>query len=177
MSRLGKKPISIPEKTEVSVTRNIVVVKGPYGVLERSFDNLIKVEVFNRDLKLTPMRHSKLARALWGTYAAHIANMLKGVNRPFEKRLIVEGIGYKAEVKGSELVLNVGFSHTVKIPIPKELEVKAEKNIITVTGADKELVGEFASRTRSVRKPEPYKGKGIRYSDEVIRRKQGKKTT
>ena len=115
-------------------------------------------------------------KALWGTYSSHIQNMVKGVATPFAKKLILEGIGYKSEVKGSNLVMALGFSHQVIVPVPEGLKVTAEKNIITTTGADKELVGSFAAKVRSLKKPEPYKGKGMRYEGEVIKRKQGKKT-
>ena len=114
--------------------------------------------------------------ALWGTYGSEIKSMLKGVVMPFTKKLIVEGIGFKSEVKGSELVFSLGFTHQVKIPIPKNISAMAVKNIITVVGVDKELVGRFAAEIRDLKKPEPYKGKGIHYEGEVIRRKEGKKT-
>jgi large subunit ribosomal protein L6 len=115
------------------------------------------------------------SKALWGTYASHIVNMIAGVNKPYEKKLIIEGIGYKADVKGAELVMGLGFSHLVKITIPADLKVVSEKGVVTVSGIDKEKVGQFVANIRAQKKPEPYKGKGIRYSDEVIRRKQGKK--
>jgi len=111
-----------------------------------------------------------------GTYAAHLKNMIRGVVAPFEKKLIIEGIGFKAEVKGGELVLALGFTHPVKIKIPDGLKVSSEKGAISVSGSDKEAVGQFAAAVRALKKPEPYKGKGIRYDGEVIRRKQGKKT-
>ena len=114
--------------------------------------------------------------SLWGTYASHIENVIKGVNDAYTKKLIIEGIGYKADVEGTDLVLALGFSHPIKVSIPPSLKVTSEKGIITVTGVSKEEVGQFAANIRAFKKPEPYKGKGIHYEDEVIRRKQGKKS-
>jgi len=178
MSRIAKQPIAIPKGTEVTVSGSELRVKGPKGTLTRPFraeDVTIAVE--GDTVLLKPARENRLALALWGTYASHLRNMLKGVVEPFEKKLVVEGIGYRSEVSGANLQFSIGFSHPVKIAIPEGLTVKAEKNVISITGADKDLVGAFAAKVRSVKKPEPYKGKGIRYSDEVIRRKQGKRAT
>ena len=175
MSRIGKQPVAIPDKTEVTVTADTVSVKGPLGVLERPLRREIKIEVKDGEVIVTPTKKSKLARSLWGTYASHISNMVSGVNTPFEKKLIVEGVGYRSETQGNKIILNVGYSHSVELTAPDGVEVVAEKNNITVKGINKELVGEFAANIRAVRKPEPYKGKGIRYHDEVVRRKQGKK--
>ena len=176
MSRLGKKPIVVPEKTEVVFSGNNVMVKGPLGELTTRIDPKIEVKVSGSEVTLVPKVVTLESRALWGTYAAHISNMISGVNKPFEKKLILEGIGYKSEVKGDRIVLALGFSHPVEVSIPEGLKVTAEKNIITVSGQDKELVGHFAAKLRSQKKPEPYKGKGMRYDTEVIRRKQGKKS-
>ena len=175
MSRIGKQPVTIPEKTEVTVTADTVSVKGPLGQLERQLRREVKVEVKDGEVVVTPTRNSKLSRALWGTYTSHISNMVEGVNTPFEKKLIVEGVGYKVDVQGNKVVLNVGYSHPVELIAPEGVTAEAEKNNLTIKGINKELVGEFAANIRDVRKPEPYKGKGIRYFDEVIRRKQGKK--
>ncbi len=176
MSRIGKKIIAIPEKTEVTLQNGLVTVKGPQGTLSRNFKNIIEINIDGKEIKLLPKTESLENKALWGTYASHIMNMIQGVNTPFVKKLILEGIGYKSEVKGSNLVLALGFSHPVIVSIPEGLKVTAEKNIISVTGTDKELVGEFTASVRSLKKPEPYKGKGMRYEGEVIKRKQGKKT-
>ena len=176
MSRIAKKPIEIPVKTEVALSSGVLTVKGPLGELKKTFRSEIEIKIENNQITLTPKRHSLDILALWGTYASHIRNMLAGVNTIFEKKLIVEGIGFKSDVKGKELHLALGFSHPVMIVIPEGLKVTAEKNVISVSGTDIEKVGQFVAQVRSLKKPEPYKGKGIRYSDEVIRRKQGKKS-
>jgi large subunit ribosomal protein L6 len=176
MSRIGKKVIIIPEKTEVTHSEGVLTVKGPQGTISRPFKNSIVISIEGKEIKLSPKVESLENKALWGTYGSHITNMISGVNTPFVKKLILEGIGYKSEVKGTNLVLALGFSHPVNVPIPEGLKVTAEKNIITVTGINKELVGEFTASVRALKKPEPYKGKGMRYEGEVIKRKQGKKT-
>jgi large subunit ribosomal protein L6 len=176
MSRLAKKPIPVPEKVEVSVSGGSIVVSGPAGKLSRSISGPVKVAVDSGFIQIAPTDKTLHARAMLGTTASHIKNMLAGARQAFSKKLIIEGIGFKSEVKGKELVLSVGFSHPVKLPIPEGLSVTAEKNVITVSGSDKELVGRFSAVVRDQKKPEPYKGKGIRYEREVIRRKEGKKT-
>ena len=176
MSRIGRQPIVIPETTEVTVVGGVVHVKGPLGELTRHIKSDIDVLVKGDRVIIKPVRNNRLAKALFGTYAAHINNMVHGVNEMYEKKLIVEGIGYRIEVSGKELTLNVGFSHPVKLTIPDDVEVKLEKNTITVKGIDKDSVGEFAAVVRATKKPEPYKGKGIRYEGEIVRRKQGKRS-
>lgn len=176
MSRIGKKIITIPEKTTVTVAGEQVTVKGPLGELTRQFRPDITIKIDNGAITLAPVRNSLDLQALWGTYSSHIQNMITGVNKAFEKKLVVEGIGYKSDVKGKDLNLSLGFSHPVKVEIPSTLKVTAEKNVITITGLNSEEVGQFASKVRALKKPEPYKGKGIRYDKEVIRRKQGKKS-
>ena len=176
MSRIGKKVITLPEKTEINVSDNSVSVKGPMGELTRELHPVIEVKVEGKTVTLHPKKITLESRALWGTYASHITNMVSGVNKLFEKKLILEGIGFKSEVKGEKIVLALGFSHPVEVPITEGLKVTAEKNLITISGPNKEDVGQFASRLRALKKPEPYKGKGMRYIDEVIRRKQGKKS-
>jgi large subunit ribosomal protein L6 len=176
MSRIGKRIITLPEKTELTQHGNSVTVKGPQGELSRVVNPIIEIKVNGNEVTLEPKRMSLESRALWGTYGSHIANMVAGVNKPFEKKLILEGIGYKSEVKGDKIVFALGFSHPVEVAIPQGLKVTAEKNNITVSGIDKEQVGGFAANIRSLKKPEPYKGKGMRYSDETIKRKQGKKS-
>jgi large subunit ribosomal protein L6 len=177
MSRIAKKPIAIPAKTEANFSSGVLTVKGPLGELKKTFRPDVNIKVENNEIHLTPAHGESMENfALWGTYASHVRNMLSGVNTVYEKKLIVEGIGYKSDVKGKELHLALGFSHPVVREIPEGLKVTADKNVISVSGIDIEKVGQFVAKIRALKKPEPYKGKGIRYSDEVIRRKQGKKT-
>lgn len=176
MSRIGKKVIAIPKSTEVTFSDGVISVKGPLGTLTKKFKSDIEVKIAGAEITLVPKRDTLENRALWGTYASHIMNMIAGVTTPYTKKLILEGIGYKSDVKGDNLVLALGFSHPVNVAIPKILKVTAEKNVITVTGIDKEIVGEFVAKVRALKKPEPYKGKGMRYDGEVVKRKQGKKT-
>jgi large subunit ribosomal protein L6 len=176
MSRIGKKGIVIPDKTEVSINSGSILVNGPKGSLERSFRSDISIVISDKNISLTPVKETNQTRALWGTYASHIKNMIKGVNDGFEKRLILEGVGYKSQVSGNKLVLALGFSHPVEVEIPQGLNVKAEKNLLTMSGVDKELVGSFAAKIRDLKKPEPYKGKGFHYQNEIVRRKQGKRS-
>ncbi len=159
----------------MSVVSNEVTVKGKGGTLKRILHPAISIAVEKGEVSVTPVEKSRLGRALWGTYAAHVRNMIEGVNTPFVKKLQIEGIGYRAELAGKQLKLAVGFSHSIVLSIPAGIVVAVEKNIITVSGADKEQVGEFAASIRATKKPEPYKGKGIRYEGEVVRHKQGKK--
>ena len=176
MSRIGKKIITLPANTELSLGEGSVSVKGPLGTLSRPLHPEILVKVDGHNITLEPKKLTLETRALWGTYASHINNMVSGVNTPFQKKLILEGIGFKSEVKGEKIIFALGFSHSVEVAIPKTLKVTAEKNNITVSGADKEEVGRFTANLRALKKPEPYKGKGMRYDTEVIRRKQGKKS-
>jgi large subunit ribosomal protein L6 len=175
MSRTGKLPIKIPAGTDISVASGEITVKGKGGTLKRPLHPAVQLKIEDGVIVVSPKESSRLARALWGTYAAHVRNMLAGVNTPFLKRLSVEGIGYRAELSGKALKLSVGFSHPVLMQVPEGLTVAVEKNIISVSGADKDQVGQFAASVREVKKPEPYKGKGIRYEGEVVRMKQGKK--
>jgi large subunit ribosomal protein L6 len=175
MSRLAKQPISIPPKTEVTVANGAVQVKGPKGTLTRNGHRLISVAVGTEGVQVSTKSETLEARAALGSYASHIRNMIEGVNAGFVKKLLIEGVGYKWDVAGKNMNLSLGFSHPVKVAIPDGLTVKIDKGVLSIEGFDKELVGQFAANVRALKKPEPYKGKGIRYSDEVIRRKQGKK--
>ena len=175
MSRIGKKEITIPPGTDVSVASHEITVKGKGGTLTRALHPAITIAVSEGAVSVNPANSSRLAKALWGTYASHVRNMIQGVNTPYMKRLQVEGIGYRAELSGKQLKLSVGYSHPVLVAIPEGLTVAVEKNIITVSGADKDSLGQFAASVRAVKKPEPYKGKGIRYEGEKVRQKQGKK--
>lgn len=176
MSRIGKQEIKIPASVKVSKDGTVVKVAGPKGELSRDFRPEVEIKVGDGVITLHISRNDKFLQSLWGTYASHIKNMIEGVEKPYQKKLILEGVGFKSDVKGKDLVLALGFSHPVTVAIPAGLTITAEKNLITVTGVDKELVGNFTASVRALKKPEPYKGKGFRYEDEVIRRKQGKKT-
>jgi large subunit ribosomal protein L6 len=176
MSRLGKKGITLTDNVQASIANGLFSVKGPKGSLERMFRSEVSIAIEGKEVSLSIVKETKETLALWGTYASHIKNMIKGVTEGFEKKLILEGVGYKSQVNGDKLGLALGFSHPVEVPIPQGLAVKAEKNLVTISGMDKELVGSFAAKVRDLKRPEPYKGKGFRYSDEVIRRKQGKKS-
>jgi large subunit ribosomal protein L6 len=176
MSRVGKQQLEVPANTTVDFTGGVFTVKGPLGTLSKVFTDTITINIENNVVTFAPKKDDPFSRALWGTYASHVKNMLAGVNTPYVRKLILEGVGFKSEVKGTDLNLALGFSHPVIVAIPNGLTVTAEKNNITVTGIDKELVGAFTAKVRALKKPEPYKGKGFRYSDEVIRRKAGKKT-
>ncbi|PIS13480.1 MAG: 50S ribosomal protein L6 [Candidatus Tagabacteria bacterium CG09_land_8_20_14_0_10_41_14] len=175
MSRLGKKPITIPEGVDVKIENGRVEVKGPKGELSRVFKDAILLKKTELGIELSPRKNNAEDTALWGTYASHIKNMIKGVVDGFSKKLIIEGVGFKSQVKEEKLVLSLGFSHPIEMDIPKGIQITSEKNNIEVSGIDKELVGQTAASIRAFKKPEPYKGKGIRYEDEVIRRKAGKK--
>jgi large subunit ribosomal protein L6 len=176
MSRVGKQQLEIPSGTTVEYTGGVFTVKGPLGTLSKVFTDTVTINIENNIVSFSPVKDDPFSRALWGTYASHVKNMLAGVNTPYVRKLILEGVGFKSEVKGTELHLALGFSHPVVVSIPEGLTVTAEKNNVTVTGINKELVGAFTAKVRALKKPEPYKGKGFRYDDEVIRRKAGKKT-
>ena len=175
MSRIGKKPIEIPAGVLVKIEGQKVEVKGPKGELSRSFRPEIAIEQKDNRVMLTPVTHSKLGKSLWGLTRTLLFNMIQGVSQGYEKRLEIEGVGFRAAVEGDSLTLNLGFSHPIRLKTPEQMTVSVAKNIIVVLGVDKEQVGQFAARIRKMREPEPYKGKGIRYEGEVIRRKLGKK--
>ena len=176
MSRIGKQIIQIPQGTEVSISNGVFRAKGPKGELVKEFKDDVAVTIENNTVTFAPKNSTPFSRALWGTYSSHVKNMIKGVNEAYSKKLVLEGVGFKSESDGKVLKLALGFSHPVLVPITEGLTVTAEKNIITVTGIDKEMVGQFTADVRVMKKPEPYKGKGFRYEGEVIRRKQGKKS-
>ena len=175
MSRIGKQVLAIPDGVEVVFADQTLTVKGPKGELSRPVRDEIVFSVDDGALTTQPTKKTRLANSLWGTFSSHAKNMIIGVTEGYKKELEIVGVGYRAEVKGETLVLNVGFSHPAELSIPQGLQVAVNDAIISVTGTDKELVGLFASHVRQVRKPEPYKGKGIRYVDEFVRRKQGKR--
>ncbi len=175
MSRIGKQELKIQAGTTVSVADDVVTVKGKLGTLTRRISPLVSVTVDGDIVKVVPSNQSRLALALWGTFSSHIKNMLQGVNEPFIKTLVVEGVGFKVALNGKTLNLKVGYSHDINFEVPEGITVEVEKNNIKISGIDKEEVGQFAAVVRSSKKPEPYKGKGIRYGDELVRRKQGKR--
>ncbi len=175
MSRIGKKPISISEGVEVKIEGQNVIVKGPKGELQKEVRPEIKVEIKENEILVSPGKETKKTNAFWGLTRTLIFNMIKGVTEGYEKKLEIQGVGYKANLEGEDLVLQVGFSHPVKMDKVEGIKFEVEKNIITISGIDKELVGQVAAKIRKVRPPEPYKGKGIRYVGEEVRRKAGKK--
>jgi len=176
MSRLAKKPIATG-KAAVTVAGGTLTVKGAKGTLTKQVHPSIDIAVGAEGVMVTPKDHSKLAKALTGTFASHVKNMVQGVETPYQVKLVLEGVGYRAEIRGKEVVLTVGFSHPVMLKIPEDVSAVVEKNAIKLESADKESVGQFAANIRRIKPPEPYLGKGIRYEGEVVRRKQGKKAS
>lgn len=175
MSRIGKKPIAIPDKVEVKVDSGSVAVKGPKGDLSFTFHSSMIVEVDGGEVKVTRPDDSRQNRALHGLTRSLISNMVDGVTTPFEKKLEIVGVGYNAKLNGNKLALQVGFANTVVLEVPAGVVCELpDATHITVQSCDKQKCGEFAAVIRKVRPPEPYKGKGIRYSDEHVRRKAGK---
>jgi len=176
MSRIGKKPIEIPQGVTAQISDKEIVVKGPKGELKQFIHNEIKIEQKDGKILVAPKAQlSKKGRGLWGLYRALVANMVEGVSKGFEKKLEIEGVGYKAIVEPAGLSLNVGFINPVKIKKPEGITFLVEKNVITVSGISKEKVGQVSAEIRKAKKAEPYKGKGIKYQGEKIRRKEGKK--
>lgn len=176
MSRIGKLPVTVPAGVEVKVSdTNLVTVKGPKGTLSEQISQKIKVEVEGNEVKLAPVDESREANAQHGLARSLVNNMVHGVTNGYEVKLTMLGVGYKAEKKGKNLVMQLGYSHPVEMPDPEGIttEVPSPTEIV-VKGASKELVGNYAANIRKWRKPEPYKGKGIRYVDEYVRRKEGK---
>jgi large subunit ribosomal protein L6 len=175
MSRIGKLPVTIPEKVEVKITGNNVEVVGEKGVLNFVFSNTVAVKIEENNVIVEKI--SDAGKALWGTTRAIIANMIEGVSAGYTKSLEINGVGYKFESQGKKLTLSIGFSHKVEMEVPEGIKVSMDeklKNVIHVSGIDKQLVGQFASKIKAKKKPEPYKGKGIKYVGEYVRRKAGK---
>ena len=176
MSRIGNRKIEVPSSVTVTIEENKVTVKGPKGELALDIVKNINVQLEENELTVTRASEDKQTRAMHGTTNANITNMIKGVTDGFQKGLEIIGVGYRFTIKGNTLVINAGYSHPVELAIPTGLTVEGVSNTeITVKGIDKVLVGKFAAEVRDVRRPEPYKGKGIRYKDEHVRRKEGKK--
>jgi large subunit ribosomal protein L6 len=175
MSRIGKRPISIPGKVTVTIDGQSVVVKGPKGELSRVLPSEVLVVQEGDTIQVTRRDDSRAARQRHGLCRTLVANMVEGVSQGFQKRLEIQGVGYRAQVQGKNLTLNMGYSHPVQIEPPDGIQFAVENNVnLTVSGIDKEVVGNTAARIRAVRPPEPYKGKGIRYAGEMVRRKAGK---
>ncbi len=175
MSRIGKRPITIPDKVTVTIDGQQVTVKGPKGELRRVLPKQVKVEQDGQTIQVVRRDESKLARQRHGLSRTLVANMVEGVSQGFQKRLAIQGVGYRAQVQGRNLILNVGYSQPVEIVPPEDIQLAVEANTnVIVSGINKEIVGNTAAKIRAVRPPEVYKGKGIRYADEMIRRKAGK---
>ncbi|MDP3957618.1 MAG: 50S ribosomal protein L6 [bacterium] len=175
MSRIGKKPVSIPAGVEVKLSGSMIVVKGPKGSLQFSHRREVRVAVEENAAVVTKVGETKKAQAIWGTTTKLIANMIAGVTLGFQKQLELNGVGFRMAVAGKKLNMALGFSHPVERSIPEGLEAKVENNILTISGMDKQKVGEFTAVVRKLKRVEPYKGKGFRYVGEVVRRKEGKK--
>jgi large subunit ribosomal protein L6 len=174
MSRVGRKPVVLPKGVTVNVAKDSVAVKGPKGELKRALPTGVTIKAAGSQLDITRADDSGENRAKHGMMRALLANMVKGVSDGFERKLEINGVGYRAEVAGQKLNMALGFSHPVEFNLPKGVAGKVDKNVIILSGIDKELLGETASKIRDIRPPEPYKGKGIKYLEEVIQRKQGK---
>jgi large subunit ribosomal protein L6 len=176
MSRIGKYPVEIPKDVTVQVAGRTVTVKGKLGELKLETAPEVETVVEEGKFWVRPRYETKRARALWGTTRSHVANMVNGVSKGFQKNLEINGVGYRAAVQGKNLTLQLGYSHDVVYPIPADVKIACEKpTSIQITGADKQRVGQVAAEIRAFRRPEPYKGKGIKYETETIRRKEGKK--
>lgn len=176
MSRVGKHPVELPQGVTAEVKGHTVAIKGKLGNLSIEFPAEVDVKMEAGKLSVTPRLNSQRARMMWGTTRNNLNNLVKGVSEGFRTVLEIEGVGFKAAVQGKELVLNIGFSHEVRYKIPDGITIKAEKpTVIAITGSDRQKVGQVAAEIRGLKKPEPYKGKGIKYEGEKIRRKEGKK--
>ena len=175
MSRIGRKTILIPKSINVEINKQTVIVEGPKGQLSYTLSAMVQVEKSKNELKLIKINCSPLSQKIYGLSRTLINNMIIGVSQGFSKKLEIQGVGYRSQMNGQDLVLNVGYSHPIIIKPPSDVEIKVENNTnIRVVGINKETVGHMAAKIRSIRRPEPYKGKGIKYATEVIRRKVGK---
>lgn len=175
MSRVGKKPVVLPSGVKAEKKDLTLAITGPKGTLNLALHPLVNVSVSEQEILVdVANKQSKKEKALWGLFRALVQNLVEGVTKGFEKKLEVIGVGFKVALQGTKLVMSLGFSHPVEVEVPKGLTVTVEKNVITISGADKQQVGQFAAEVRELKKPEPYKGKGIKYVDETILRKAGK---
>lgn len=175
MSRIGKLPIPIPENVTVEINGTHIKVNGPKGTLEQDIHPIMVVEIKDNEVHVKRKSEEKFDKSMHGLTRTLIANMVTGVSEGFEKKLEIHGVGYRAQIQGSKIVVHAGYSHPVERPFPEGISCTVEENIISVSGIDKQAVGEFAANIRSIRKPEPYKGKGIRYQGEYVARKEGKR--
>jgi large subunit ribosomal protein L6 len=176
MSRIGKKPVAIPSGVTASVEGQTVKVKGPKGAVNVVLHDDVSAKVEDGEVTIDPRHETKRARAMWGTYRAHVANVMTGVTKGFEQKLEINGVGYRAQLQGKNLQIALGYSHDIVYPVPEGITITVPKATeIVVSGIDRQKVGHVAAQIRDFRKPEPYKGKGIKYSDEFIFRKEGKK--
>jgi large subunit ribosomal protein L6 len=176
MSRIGKHPVAIPEGVTVELAGQMLTAKGRLGTLSLAVSNEVTTRIADGSVTIAPNSETKRARAMWGTTRALVNNMVTGVARGFTRNLEINGVGYRAAVQGKTLNLQLGYSHDINYPIPPDVQIACERpTVIAVTGADRQRVGQIAAEIRAFRPPEPYKGKGIKYSDETIRRKEGKK--
>jgi large subunit ribosomal protein L6 len=176
MSRVGSSAITIPADVTLSNDGGVIVVKGKNGELSTSLHSDVELSVADNVATLKPARDTRQAKALWGTMRSNLNNMVVGVTEGFTRKLEINGVGYRAAMQGNKLVLSLGFSHPVEMDVPAGLKVAVDNNTsVTITGADKQLLGQFASEVRAKRPPEPFKGKGVKYADEYIVRKEGKK--
>ncbi|MBS0013025.1 MAG: 50S ribosomal protein L6 [Desulfobacterales bacterium] len=174
MSRVGKKPIPVPEKTKLSLNSGMLTVEGPKGTLTRPIHPDVTLELGDEQVVVSVARNDKKTKSLWGTTRAQVANMITGVSSGFVRVLEINGIGYRAEVKGSNLELHLGYSHPINFVLPEGIDAAVDKSAIRLSGIDKELLGFAASSIRQMRPPEPYKGKGVKYAEEQVQRKAGK---
>ncbi len=177
MSRIGKKPVVIPAGVEATLSGNMITVKGPKGTLLFAHHHDVAVKKLESEMTVEVVGTSKKAAGIWGTTVILLSNMVEGVTKGFEKKLELNGVGYRMAVQGNKLNMALGFSHPVNIDVPEGLEAKVEGNVLTVSGIDKQKVGQFAAIVRKLKPVEPYKGKGFRYVGEIVRRKEGKKAT
>ena len=176
MSRVGKNPVTIPQGVTVDVASGVATVKGKLGTLKLPITKEVEVSVQDGKVWVKPVQENTQSRVLWGTTRANLRNMVEGVSKGYSKALEINGVGYRAAVQGKNLQLQMGYSHDVLYPIPEGITIKCEKpTAVLISGYDKQKVGQVAAEIRAVRPPEPYKGKGIKYADEKIRRKEGKK--
>lgn len=177
MSRIGKKSIVIPQGVEMKLEANVVKVKGPKGALDFAHHHEVKIILGDNAVSVEKSGNSKKAAGIWGTTTKMIGNLIEGVTAGFQKQLELNGVGFRMSVQGKKIVMALGFSHPVEVMVPEDLDVKIENNVMTISGIDKQKVGQFSANIRALKPVEPYKGKGFRYVGEMVRRKEGKKAS